>query len=328
MTFPNSKTALRPLLCEHETTPVDYYSARIARIYSVLLPAIAVTFVLDRVGAAMAPGVYSASTEGWYAPTAGLGNYALALIFLNEIWFVHLVAGTNSPTWSLTLEVWYYLIFGIMFFCPRKLAVFGGILVFIIVGPKLILLAPCWFLGVAASYLARYRLSILSALALSVAPIVAIVVLMCIPGDKTGANQISRIVGFNIRPYLWNSEVFLRLTFVSLMTAIHFVGMHRALQDFRQTVFSKIISQCAQFTYSIYLFHYPIKFFVAAIPAIQGYYLRPYIIFFSAIFFSIALGLLFEPMRRPLRSAISSLLMRPGSNHQGAVPTSPLDRIN
>jgi peptidoglycan/LPS O-acetylase OafA/YrhL len=126
-------TAARP------TTLEAYATARLARLYSVALPALLATLVLDMLGRAIAPAFYPP-----FAPQPFLG----ALLFLNQLWYIDAGAGSNGPYWSLNFEFWYYVLFGMVLFLrgwQRVLAVLATLLV---CGPQIALYSLLWFAGV------------------------------------------------------------------------------------------------------------------------------------------------------------------------------------
>ena len=88
-----------------------YLIDRASRIYIVLLPALALTFLLDNLGARIFAGLgayehpaYQAAMKSEYLwPT---------IIGLQGIWYS--TYGTNGAMWSLGMEFWYYVICGLV----------------------------------------------------------------------------------------------------------------------------------------------------------------------------------------------------------------------
>jgi len=149
-----------------------YASARLTRLWLVLVPALLLTLILDGLGALLfpsadvyaSPGSYeSIPADPAYSPLTILGNLAF-------VQGLHIpVLGTNSPLWSLAYEAWYYLLFPVLLaaFWPggsarRRLV--GGLLALlaaIISGPMVLGLFPAWLLGALVAALApRIRRSI------------------------------------------------------------------------------------------------------------------------------------------------------------------------
>jgi peptidoglycan/LPS O-acetylase OafA/YrhL len=128
------------------STPREYAVARLARMYSVAVPALALTFVLDTIGRISNPGYYRFWADGFLHP---LKSGVLSLLFLNEAHGHEIRFMTNSPYWSLGFEVPYYVAFGVMVFARGWLrwALLGACLV--IWGLPVLALFPLWLGGVA-----------------------------------------------------------------------------------------------------------------------------------------------------------------------------------
>ncbi len=90
---------------------LGYYINRFSRIYIVMVPALAVGFIVDSVGRQIFPnsGIYDASFfEGVFDPL----NMFWALLQQQSIWTTQ--AGSNGPLWSLACEMWYYVTFPLL----------------------------------------------------------------------------------------------------------------------------------------------------------------------------------------------------------------------
>ena len=119
----------------------DYCIARCTRIYSVALPLLLLAFgaaaLLDLSGAAR---FYQLAKPWLYLP--------LHLLFMGELWTISEPPPLLAPYWSLGYEVWYYVLFGALFYLRglRRAVVAGSVL--LLIGPKLWLLLPVWGSGV------------------------------------------------------------------------------------------------------------------------------------------------------------------------------------
>ena len=80
----------------------EYASARLARLYSVAIPALLLTVVVDPIGLRFAPEIYPPNVYEGDVPLLRLGA---ALIFCNELWFATIRPFSNGPFWSLGYEV-------------------------------------------------------------------------------------------------------------------------------------------------------------------------------------------------------------------------------
>jgi peptidoglycan/LPS O-acetylase OafA/YrhL len=139
-----------------ERSPSDYASARLARLWSVALPALALTFIIDYVGIRVAPDLYRG--QPWYHGDNLLLRYVASALFLHEVWGAGLVPGVNGPYWSIGYEAAYYLFFGLFAFIRNvKWAILAGGAAMAFFGPKVLMLFPIWLLGVVA-YRARSML--------------------------------------------------------------------------------------------------------------------------------------------------------------------------
>jgi peptidoglycan/LPS O-acetylase OafA/YrhL len=122
----------------------SYFVSRATRIYSVAIPAIVVTAILDPIGLSADPTIYEAA----YQPLAP-GLLFRSVFFLGEQWNSHRFPGSDGPYWSLGFEVWYYITFGIFLFSPPRWRWLASIAVLTFIGPKVAILFPVWLMGVS-----------------------------------------------------------------------------------------------------------------------------------------------------------------------------------
>lgn len=80
---------------ERETSLRSYAVARLARVYSVALPAVLATFALDAIGRSLQPGFY-ATSWGFDPDRMGL-QFVASLFLVNNVWFTGLGTGSNLP---------------------------------------------------------------------------------------------------------------------------------------------------------------------------------------------------------------------------------------
>jgi peptidoglycan/LPS O-acetylase OafA/YrhL len=143
----------------------SYTVDRVARIYSVVLPTMALTILFDLLSVHFNPAFYAAN----FGARAGHGTFQLPLVhtalsqvwsqvvrvvlslaMLSQSWFHDSSPLSNSPFWSLSYECVYYALFGIAVYLRGKKRVTGFILVFLLIGPTILLMFPLWLLGCAA----------------------------------------------------------------------------------------------------------------------------------------------------------------------------------
>jgi peptidoglycan/LPS O-acetylase OafA/YrhL len=140
---------------KRENTPRLYAVSRLARVYSVALPALIITVGFDAVGRAMQPDLYGPGPIFWQPVT--LFNLFCNIFFVNELWNANVQLGTNGPYWSLGFEVWYYVLFGIILFTRRTWRIVAIVVWLAFVGPRVSLAFPIWLMGYAAYILSKRR---------------------------------------------------------------------------------------------------------------------------------------------------------------------------
>jgi peptidoglycan/LPS O-acetylase OafA/YrhL len=120
-----------------------YVLARCARIYSVALPvlllAFGVTALATRFG--VQPAEFYPLQKPWlYIP--------FHLLFAGEMWNLTETPPWLIPYWSLGYEVWYYVLFGVLYYLRGGTRLIVATAVLALVGHKLWLLLPVWMSGV------------------------------------------------------------------------------------------------------------------------------------------------------------------------------------
>jgi peptidoglycan/LPS O-acetylase OafA/YrhL len=131
-----------------------YLQHRAARILSVALPALLLSVLIAPL-AGTTPIHSSGPME--LSPAEFWGRIAASLLFIAQSWNLSLAPPYNQPYWSLCYEVWYYLMYGAWLFAPRRWRWPALLLAALCAGPKILLLAPIWLMGVATWHL-RARL--------------------------------------------------------------------------------------------------------------------------------------------------------------------------
>ncbi len=120
--------------------------ARLARLWSVLVPALVLTVVCDILGRQ-----FGADSRGFAGSPADhpLIRIGAMLSFLSETW-VSIQPLSNGAAWSLCLEFWYYVTFGLWTFMRPGWTRIGMVsATALLSGHKGLLLFPVWLMGVA-----------------------------------------------------------------------------------------------------------------------------------------------------------------------------------
>lgn len=123
----------------------DYALSRLARIYSVALPALIATFALD---------AFARMEEPELHPAPGgqeiIREFLAGLFFCNQVWSHNIPVGSNGPYWSLGYEVPYYIAFAGYAFSSGYRRYLLPLLVLALYGPRVALLASIWLMGVVS----------------------------------------------------------------------------------------------------------------------------------------------------------------------------------
>lgn len=129
-----------------------FLSSRASRLWSVVLPALVLTAIVDFIGVRVGPAIYDGP---WFQSDFLVLRYLASALMLQEVWHLWLVPGINGPFWSLTYEAFYYALFGVLFFVKvRAKWLYAGVLL-LAGGPLILALFPLWGLGYVAYKLTR-----------------------------------------------------------------------------------------------------------------------------------------------------------------------------
>ena len=233
-------------------TLAQYVIARSARIYSVVIPVLALCFVLAAIG------------NGWFA--TGADTYQLKklyiyvplhLLFMGELWSLTEVPPWLAQYWSLGYEVWYYVLFGICYYLRGVRRVVWGAAALLVMGPKLWLLLPVWLAG--AWLYARQRELPMSPWQARAGCLATLLVLVAY--KYSGAEFYLRELGSNLWPFaglkLGNADRFLADYLVCVIVYLHFLFARQA----RLSALAPLagpIRAVAAYTFTLYLVHGPV----------------------------------------------------------------------
>lgn len=144
-----------------------YGVSRMTRLWLVLIPAVLLTQILDRIGVALngSSSIYAGS-QGYHTVVPSEGPLATLgpLETLGQIFFVQSIhvptLGTNSPLWSLAFEFWYYALFPAALVAisgrfSKKVRLLSAMVAFlgaVIAGPAVLAMFPAWLIGAAIAW--------------------------------------------------------------------------------------------------------------------------------------------------------------------------------
>ena len=150
-----------------------YLVHRVARLWTVLIPALLITLCFDMTALATSNGGYYAGDyAAAYArgPVPDTGTDLSLAVFFQNVFFLQTVTapiyGSNFPLWSLAYEFWYYVLFPLAFipFATNQSAFHkvGSLVLFVVICALLpedmIILGGVWLLGSATFFLHRAQI--------------------------------------------------------------------------------------------------------------------------------------------------------------------------
>ncbi len=245
-----------------------YAFNRLTRLWSVMVPAIVLTFVFDQIGTQLDPDAYP---QPYFNPVPIWELMLRGLTFSNE-WAVpdRIRLGSNGPLWSLSYEASFYLLFGVSLFLRGPMRAGLLIMLLLLIGPRVLLLMPAWLMGVwmwgwvkrgghltlgkPMAWMLCLAGPILYVLGLSVG----------LPSSLTVLT--SRVAApINIFQLLAFSDEFLWNAVLGLLTVMHLIGTVALVGD--KTQDRHWIRWLAGASFSIYVTHYPaLQLLDAALP--------------------------------------------------------------
>ncbi|MGV6800510.1 MAG: acyltransferase family protein [bacterium] len=283
-----------------ETCLKSFASARLARLYSVILPALLLTFICDTIGQNFTPSLYS--MDAGIAQTDHFLRYIASATFLNRSWLLgHLEPGTNLPFWSMSYEALYYMLFASIWFLRGWIRLVWAGLFIIIAGPTVMFLSIPWLIGFYAyKAITQLPVSIRIAWGLFIGSALILISSAWIRIAVTGI-----VIPFIDRD-MPISDILDALAFAINVYAFSFIGM-RFITPLNKL--APIIRWLGATTFALYLFHKPLLHFFAAIgPAEPSNLFRQILLTFGTLIVVFTLGHFFENQKSTLRIYIDRLL--------------------
>ncbi len=237
---------------ERERDFRDYATSRIARIYSVVLPAMVVTILVDL----LQPGgqlSYHFQHFGRYL--------SLFLVFGSDYWFLNETTFSNAAFWSLSYEVPYYILFASWYYFTGLRRYLSAAVTLLIIGPRQWILFPLWLAGAAVSswhrshVIPRSQARIAFALSLTL-----LVVVIASQADLLLDNAFWDLFPPHATDFLRYSKYFAGDFLIGLLVALNLLAARYA--DLRFGIAAKPIVAGASCSFTLYLMHVPLlRFF-------------------------------------------------------------------
>jgi len=226
--------------------PRQYAVARLSRLYSMVIPALVITAIVEVLVHFLNPEMAAEYTRGNPVP-----RYALCIAFCNEIGLFSASPPINNPLWSLSYEFWYYTIFGLWFYRGAQIkSLLFPLIACLIAGPKILLLMPIWLFGFAAYRLPTPRVTAGAAWLL-------VLGLLLVSGLAViGLPEFPYVLGY--KPFFyanrfvtdWAVGILFALAVWFLPTASVSSGAERA--------WVKTFRAIADLSFPLYILHYPL----------------------------------------------------------------------
>lgn len=248
-----------------------YWVSRASRIYSVALPAVALTLVLDGISRWVNPAFYRTVTlpEPWSGMPL---RVLLSLLFLSQTWGHAGLLLSNLPFWSLGYEVPYYVLFGILTFTKgmgRALLTLATALLF---GPQILFLLPIWWSGIWLYDLWQWLRQPQRSKAVRVAAVSgAIAALAWLLLPVHGVSGFLRVQAISNPLTLLHLPVMRASMFEYAAGMLSFAVLFLLLcaSDLvrlpKKTMAARVVRQTAEGTFTLYLFHFPMLVLASAL---------------------------------------------------------------
>jgi peptidoglycan/LPS O-acetylase OafA/YrhL len=284
----------------------QFIAARWSRLYSVALPMLIFALLLDwLMGAAVNPLYPNWQYSKWYA------HLAINSVFLGEFWTATYRPFSIIPYWSLAYEFWYYVLFAILLYGKGRLKIAFLIIVFLIMGPRMWILLPCWYLGVIS-----YRW--FGQLGLNLGPMsasaifIALFILYQWSGSDASLATASLELCSSVEasaPHLFKcgySRWFLADYPVGIVFAF-LVASVNSKSDFGDRWLAKFIRWFAPLTFGLYLAHYTLILAVLSRVGENPPVWLGWTLAFLVVLIATLIGLLFDRSRPQLKRAIQRI---------------------
>jgi peptidoglycan/LPS O-acetylase OafA/YrhL len=283
---------------EREITLREYALSRVARIYSVAIPALLFCILADQT-------FIAAGNEAdlpLYQYKSFWKYLILDLSFTTDHWFIGEDAFSIGGWWSLSYEVWYYVLFATAFFTRGWKRWMGTAVVALVIGPKLLALFPLWIAG-SFVYLLQQRTQLRPRLAMAIMMGSVLSVVLAIEADaSSGINDwADALSGDWISTHLRFSQWFLGDILLGVLFAASIFAARFARLNFG--AWHDPIRYVASFTFTFYLVHGVV---LRSCVRQLGLGLVPTTI--AVIGFSFLFGLATEHRKDQLRRLLSFLL--------------------
>jgi peptidoglycan/LPS O-acetylase OafA/YrhL len=249
----------------------DFWVDRISRVYSVVVPALVFTVVASYLAMRINPAYYMPNWGG--SNSRPLLRIGMNLIFMAQSWNLSLDPFSNTPFWTLSYEVFYYVFYAVAFYLAGMRRAFWLIIAAILAGQHILLLLPLWLIGCLAQDIyqrardPKISLRKLNLIFLAVGAggavllPAAVTVLIYLKGFLTRFFWAHHLAPFNLHwAYVYYAEG-LPVVFVLLWAMLLFDRLKVA----EKAAWVQWVRLLSEATFPLYLLHFPLFVLIVAI---------------------------------------------------------------
>lgn len=245
---------------EKETDIREFSVSRLARVYSVAIPSIILTMAL----AYLAYYIWHITPEPSYQYKQLWKYLPVFFTLSNEIGPLHESTFSNGVFWTLSYEIWYYILFGIIFYLRGWKRYVYSLIAIIIMGERIMIYFPLWLLGVALYEIHnKVSLQINRARILFFFSLFTIAAVRYFRIDLFLDSYVGNNLGINLHK-LADSMNFPDHYMYGFLVSINiFSARYCNFKFIEKPLIKKVIRYCAGYTFALYLFHVPLRDFIA-----------------------------------------------------------------
>lgn len=294
---------------DKKETSKDYIVNRIARIYSVVIPAILITLVSFSVCLYLELPLLS-----WFDDKLSSPIYTVTTVFfmLHQSW-QQVFFYTNEAIWSIAFEMFYYLLFACFVYLGGAKRVIAIILACLLMGPNILFYAPLWYIGVIA-----WRVNKKFLMSLKVASLGSFLTLIIIIGFILGIGEshalsLTKAIfpTFLLSSFNPQTQNIIYDYALAIIIGLHFISVHSLsrYKAFFPAVLAKSIKKAAGCTFSLYLYHLPLLYLITVLISAREYmFLHGFVVLIILPMIIYGLSLITENKKYVLKQGILKLM--------------------
>jgi len=286
------------VLATREKTLVEYSASRIARLYSIMVPAMLLALLTNHAEALRYPDAFAG-----YDDIPSAIRYLGSALFVTHYWLWPDLGLPNMPLWRLSYEVTYYIAVALILFTRARTRIFSLLALCVVAGPSMILLAPTWFIGYAMYHFAqktqlrkRYAIGLwlASTFGLLIAgPQIEVHFRQHLGFLRMPDNSVGGLLAAYVEAFCFAVNIF----------AVNILSDDAELLLGR---FTKIIRWLGATTFALYMFHQPLLSYFTVYPVGQSFEARTSIeqailLIGGTLLIVATLGHLCERLKRPYK---------------------------